>query len=127
MRAELRTGESNLYAQLSMNSYEREDERYFQESSEQKLKMFREVLDEKMNEVFKKIKHSQNALDVEKEIEFFRKKIHTSNFQYDEPRDNRPMDEEYSHFYKIPKKETVDIYKSKNLNYESQSMIRKES
>lgn len=40
-----------------------------------------EVLEEKLNEVFKKIKQSQD-LEIEKEFDIIRKKIATSNGSY---------------------------------------------
>lgn len=42
----------------------------------------REVLEEKMNEVYSKIKQSKN-LDIDREIDIIRKKINSSNNSYE--------------------------------------------
>ena len=44
-----------------------EEERFFEESNSNKIRVMHEMLDEKMSEVYKRIKHSQD-LEVDKEF-----------------------------------------------------------
>lgn len=72
-----------------------------------------------MNEVYRKIQQSRD-LQVDKELELIRKKINSSNAGYESqnPKENQ-FQHEFSHFYKVPKKNVYEDNTIKNLNYES--------
>ena len=55
-----------------------QEEQFFDETNAQKLKAMKEMLEEKMNEVYRKINLSKD-LEIDKEIELIRKKINHSN------------------------------------------------
>ena len=65
----------------NFNLIQAEEERYFDESNTQKLRVMHEVLEDKLSEVYKRIKMSNN-LEIEKELEIIRKKIASSNNNY---------------------------------------------
>ena len=57
-----------------------QEEQFFDETNAQKLKAMKEMLDEKMNEVYRKINLSKD-LEIDKEIELIRKKINHTNVE----------------------------------------------
>ena len=52
--------ENNPYLPRHYDLYQAEEDKFFEENNAQKLKVMHEVLEEKLNEVFKKIKQSQD-------------------------------------------------------------------
>ena len=82
-----------------------------------------EALDDKMSEVYRRIKQSQN-LEIEKEFEIIRKKILSSNNNYEtEGLRSQELQGDMSHFYRIPKKGESQGYK--NLDYEGTSSMKR--
>ena len=55
-----------------------QEEQFFDETNAQKLKAMKEMLEEKMNEVYRKINLSKD-LEIDKEIELIRRKINHTN------------------------------------------------
>jgi hypothetical protein len=78
-----------------------------------------------MNEVYRKI-HQSKDLEVDKELELIRRKINNSNVSYesDNPKE-KEFQNEFSHFYKIPKKMTHEEHPLKDLNYNSRTEFKR--
>ncbi len=102
-----------------------QEEQFFDETSAQKLRAMKEMLEEKMNEVYRKINQSKN-LEVDKELERIRLKINQNNINYEKENPTvKEFQNEFSQFYKVPKKMTYDENQVKNLNYESRTELKR--
>jgi hypothetical protein len=102
-----------------------QEEQFFDESSAQKLRAMKEMLEEKMNEVYRKINQSKN-LELDKELERIRLKINQNNLNYEKENPTvREFQNEFSQFYRVPKKMTFDDNQVRNLDYESRTELKR--
>ena len=107
----------------NFNLIQAEEDSFFEESNSNRLRAMHEALEDKMGEVYRRIKQSQN-LEIEKEFEVIRKKILSSNTNYEtEGLRSQELQGDISHFYRIPKKEESHGYK--NLDYEGTSSMKR--
>lgn len=80
----------NPYLQRQPNLNEMQQQQYIEESNSQKIRAMREMLDQKMNEVYRRL-HQSKDLEVDKELELIRQKLAQNNAIYEQENPKIPQ------------------------------------
>lgn len=78
-----------------------------------------------MNEVYRRL-HQSKDLEVDKELDLIRQKLAQNNAIYQQENPKIPqLQNNFSHFYRVPKKNGFEATPIKNLDYDSRTVLKR--